>query len=101
MNEDEDVKRGIAEAEREHKCDFSKLSEVKKCPRCDGELNEGYLVLNTDSRWNEYKPGFLKFAGLPKPLTWRNHAFPSLRCLKCHFVTFDYSIEVEKGTVKE
>jgi hypothetical protein len=46
----------------------------------------------------------LKFAGLNKPLTnpsLRTPAFPSLRCRKCHFVIFDYTLEVQKGTVME
>ncbi len=101
MNEDEEIRRQIAEDEAEHDRDFTKLSAVKKCPRCDSELSEGYLILNRETGWKENKPGFFKLSGLTKPMTWRSHAFPSLRCLKCHFVTFDYTIEVEKGTVKE
>ncbi len=101
MNEDEDAQEQIVKDANERVRDFSKLSAVKKCPRCNGELTEGYLIYKRDSYWNENKPGFLKFAGLNESLTWKNHAFPSLRCRECHFVTFDYTKEVEGGTVRE
>jgi hypothetical protein len=104
MNEDEEVKRLIEKEMEERERDFSKLSGIKKCPRCGGRLDEGYTIMYGGSLWNENKPGFLKFAGLNNPLTnpsLRTPAFPSLRCRKCHFVIFDYTLEVQKGTVME
>lgn len=104
MSEDAEIKKLIAKEVVEHERDFSKLSEIKKCPRCDGQLDEGYTIITRGSAWNESKPGFLRFAGLNKPLTnagWTRRAFPSVRCRTCHFVTFDYTSEVERGTVKE
>jgi len=103
MNDDEQrqIEREMEERER----DFCKLSEIKKCPKCGGGLDEGYIIMIRGSCWNENKPGFWKFAGLNKPLTrvgwWRTPSFPSLRCRKCHLVTFDYTFEVERGTVRE
>jgi len=105
MSENDEVKRQIEKDMQEHERDFSKLSEIKKCPRCRGELDEGYTIIARGSAWNENKPGFWKFAGMNKPLTevgWRRTpSYPSLRCRKCHFVTFDYTFEVERGTVKD
>lgn len=105
MREDEEMKRQIEKEVEEHERDFSKLLEIEKCPRCGGALHEGYLIIARGSAWNESKPGFWRFAGINKPLTqtgWLSTpSFPSLRCSVCHFVTFDYTLEVEKGTVKE
>ncbi len=101
MNEDEDIKKQIVKDANERVRDFSKLSAIKKCPRCNGELDEGYLIYKRATFWNENKPGFLKFSGLNESLTWKNHVFPALRCRGCHLVTFDYTMEVESGTVHE
>jgi hypothetical protein len=104
MIEDEEVKRLVEKEMEEYERDFSKLSGIEQCPKCGGGLDKGYTIMIRGSEWNENKPGFLKFAGLNKPLTnvrWKVPAFPSLRCRTCHFVTFDYTIEVERGTVTE
>jgi hypothetical protein len=117
MNRDEQARRRVAqeieeEAARQterdaeaQKCDFVQLSDIRRCPRCDGELDEGYITMLRGSVWSKAKPGgFLEFRGLSKPLTvvgWTRPAFPALRCRRCHFVVFDYTSEVEKGTVRE
>ncbi len=105
LNEDEEVKALIEKKTQEHKRDFSKLSEIKKCPRCGGGLREGHMIIKM-SWWNESKPDrWWKFGTRNVPLTnlgtWHHPAFPALRCISCHFVTFDYTSEVERGTVKE
>ena len=96
------------QAERDaeaHARDFAQLSDIRRCPRCNGEVDEGYITMLRGSVWNEAQPGgLLEFGGLNKPLTvagWTRPAFPALRCRSCHFVIFDYTSEVEKGTVRE
>jgi len=105
MNEKErkEIENQIEKEREEHERDFFNLSKIKKCPRCGGEFDEGYIVINA-STWSENRFG-LVYAGLKKPLTkpgaLNPSQFPALRCKKCHFVTFDYTSEVERGTVKE
>ena len=56
MNKEEQrqIEREMEERER----DFSRLSEIKKCPKCGGGLDEGYIIMIRGSCWNENKPGF-------------------------------------------
>jgi hypothetical protein len=103
MNEKEkkEIENQIEEDREEHDRDFSNLSKIEKCPKCGGEFDEGYLLINV-STWNESKVHF--WGGIMKrtrPGILNPSQFPALRCKKCHFVTFDYTSEVERGTVKE
>jgi hypothetical protein len=100
-----DVKRQVEEELKRRDLDFANLSGIKKCPRCGGRLDEGYITIRL-AWWNESRPDWWwKFPPRDKPLTtwrwWRRPVFPALRCRPCHFVTFDYASEVERGTVKE
>lgn len=102
---DEEVKRQVEKEMKKRELDFTNLSGIKKCPRCGGGLDEGYIIIKM-SWWNDSKPdSWWKSGSRDKPLTtWgtrRHPAFPALRCKPCHFVTFDYTSEVERGTVKK
>jgi predicted nucleic-acid-binding Zn-ribbon protein len=108
MNEKEkkEIEYQIEKEREEHERDFFNLSKIEKCPKCGGEFDEGYIVM-TASNWGEDRFGRV-YLGLKKPLTnpgslggINPSQFPALRCKKCHFVTFDYTREVERGTVKE
>lgn len=107
MNEKEkrEIENQIEKEREEHERDFSNLSGIEKCPRCGGEFEEGYLIIGT-SAWSEDKPSFPGFlTPMWKPMTnlgiVNPHALPALRCTKCHLLTFDYTFEVERGTVNE
>jgi hypothetical protein len=87
----------------QHERDFCSLSKIGKCPKCGGEFDEGYIAI-LKSTWSESRFGWA-YLGLKKPLTRPGRVnpsqFPALRCKKCHLVTFDYTSEVERGTVRE
>ena len=107
MNEKEKkyIEDQIEKDREEHERDFFNLSGIKKCPKCGTEFDEGYIIINA-SEWSEDKPsfpGFLKpmWKPMTRPGKINPRAFPALRCKKCHFLTFDYTSEVERGTVRE
>jgi hypothetical protein len=103
MNEErKEIEDYIEKDREEHERDFTNLREIQKCPRCGGEFDAGYIAI-INSTWSENR--FRWYLGLKKPLTRPSRLnpsqFPALRCKKCHFVTFDYTSEVERGTVRE
>jgi hypothetical protein len=105
MNEKEkkEIENQIEKDREEHERDFYNLSKIEKCPKCGGEFAEGYIAI-LRSNWSENRFGWA-YMGLKKPLTRPGRLnpsqYPALRCKKCHFVTFDYTSDVERGTVKE
>ena len=67
------------------------MSELKKCPRCQGELEQGFLVTNHPLWWDT-KEHLLIVGG--EQLVDFNFVVLNLeahRCKKCKLIIFQYT----------
>lgn len=69
------------------------MSEVKKCPKCGGELEKGFLNSHS-SLWWDTKPHKVMQDGeqLTPSLNWRwsIQNLEAYRCKKCKLIMFEY-----------
>lgn len=72
--------------------EFSKLTSIKECPICGGELNKGYIIPPRGIGWNtkKHKIWFRSANQLIPYESWTIQNPPALRCKKCKIVIFDY-----------
>jgi hypothetical protein len=83
MNEKEkkEIENQIEKEREEHERDFFNLSKIKKCPKCRGEFDEGYVTMNPLT-WSTSKVHFLaRFMKSRRAFS----QFPALRCKKMPF----------------
>jgi predicted RNA-binding Zn-ribbon protein involved in translation (DUF1610 family) len=69
------------------------MSELKKCPGCNGELEKGYIITQA-IRWSKQKHTQWAF-GQEVIIPWQLQAIPNIeayRCAKCRLVLFHYPI---------
>jgi hypothetical protein len=95
MNENEEVQKQIEREMEERERDFSKLSEIKKYPKCGGELDRGYLDIRSggalDVFFTSEKPSFWRGKGdkLLHTLSGEKVTIAH-RCRTCRIVVFGY-----------
>jgi hypothetical protein len=80
------------------KGEFWKLSAIRRCPLCSGELERGYIPTTHRISWDTKKHSWfargkeaLVIEGDTIDMTVRN--VPALRCVKCRIVVFDYELK--------
>ncbi len=73
--------------------EFSKLTSIKECPICHGEIHKGYINPPKDMHWDTQKR---KFYGRMSV----GESFPALRCKQCEIVIFDWEEYVRQQTPK-
>jgi hypothetical protein len=75
------------------------MSEVKKCPKCSGGMEKGYIITQA-IRWSKEKHTQWAF-GQELIVSWQLQAIPNIeayRCTKCRLVLFHYPISTAEIT---
>ena len=74
----------------DEKQEFSRITSIKKCPICEGKIDEGYIVggVSWDTKKHKYDIGNAK--RLVPYLSWTVPNLPALKCKQCKIVIFDY-----------
>jgi len=71
-------------------------ADTVRCPRCEGKMAEGTLVLLTGVHWREpaERVGLPHaLGGLPGTVAWRGHPqLHAFRCTRCEIVTAQYGL---------
>lgn len=68
--------------------DAGRLSEIRKCPTCGGELEKGYLLSSGiwwDTEKHDFQPGKERLTDYP---AWTQTNFAALRCRNCRIIMF-------------
>ena len=72
----------------------SKLDSVRTCPSCGGELEKGYLFVETSLVWDKVKPKWTGYSRDSILLTPYPHirvvSIRALRCKDCQIISFEY-----------
>jgi hypothetical protein len=66
------------------------LSEVKKCPKCGGEMEKGFLVTPRPLWWDTEKHSVNAGGEKLVPFSFGMHNLDAYRCSKCKLVLFKY-----------
>jgi uncharacterized protein with PIN domain len=61
------------------------MSEIKKCPKCGGELEQGFVTAPRGIYWNDKEN---KRQTLISMWTWTMPKIEAWRCGKCNLVIF-------------
>jgi hypothetical protein len=74
------------------------MSEAKKCPECDAEMEKGYVNSQRQLFWDtEMHEGIFQIAGgerlIPIGLGIKN--LEAYRCVKCRLILFRYGKKTE------
>jgi len=72
--------------------EFSKLSSVKKCPICGGNLVKGYFNAPRGVYWGteKHKLGLVLLDYVMPGALWTQDNVPALRCENCGIAIIDY-----------
>jgi hypothetical protein len=75
------------------KKEFSKLTSIKKCPVCNGEIEKGYI--QGEVYWKKKKRRLLARVlttenTMVGPPLWMVPYIPALKCVNCEITIFDY-----------
>ena len=73
--------------------EFLRLSSIKKCPLCGGELEEGYMLAPRGIYWDtkSNKLSILGAEALKSSWAWTMPQGPALRCKSCGIAILDYT----------
>lgn len=71
--------------------EFSRLTSVRECPICHGELEKGYLNAIRGVFWSEKKRplGMAVLDYVMPGAIWSSDTLPALKCEKCGIVISD------------
>ena len=72
--------------------EFSKLSSIKKCPICGGNLVKGYSNAPRGVYWGteKHKLGLVLLDSVMPGALWTQDNMPALRCENCGIAIIDY-----------
>jgi len=71
------------------------MSEPKKCPICDGELENGFLVTPRPLWWDKQKHLLVADGEKVEPFKWSINNIEAYRCPKCNLIMFKYVPQVK------